>query len=189
MTRRSGSVAYAHTGRGGPPREASTPPTDLPIFWLWALTEYVWATGDRALLDEPIPFDPPAAGAATPRQRVALAHRYLVERIGTGPHGLVRVGSGDWADPISAMVADRRAFHEHGESGFNTAFAVHVLPRAAELVAHDDPALAAELRATADGCAGRWRRRGTARGSFVASTGGVDRWGIGTCSSTVRSGA
>ncbi|MFN8040210.1 MAG: hypothetical protein U0Q07_13445 [Acidimicrobiales bacterium] len=151
MTRRSGSVAYAHTGRG---RTTSggihAAPTDLPIFWLWALTEYVWATGDRALLDEPIPFDPPAAGAATPRQRVALAHRYLVERIGTGPHGLVRVGSGDWADPISAMVADRRAFHEHGESGFNTAFAVHVLPRAAELVAHDDPALAAELRATAD---------------------------------------
>ena len=151
MTRRSGAVAYAHTGRG---RTTSggihAAPTDLPIFWLWALTEYVWATGDRAFLDEELPFDPPEAGSATPRQRVALAHRYLVERIGTGPHGLLRVGSGDWADPISAMVADRRAFHERGESGFNTAFAVHVLPRAAALVADDDAALAGELRATAE---------------------------------------
>ncbi|MEZ5143909.1 MAG: hypothetical protein R2726_15520 [Acidimicrobiales bacterium] len=150
LTRPSGAVAYAHTGRGrttsGGIHDA---PTDLPLFWMWALTEYVWGTGDRAFLDEELPFDPPAAGRATPRERVLVATRYLREEVGAGPHGLLRVGSGDWADPISAMVRDRRAFHRHGESGFNTGFAAFVLPRAADLVADTHPAEAAALRAWA----------------------------------------
>lgn len=162
LTRPSGAVHYAHTGRGratGGGIHAS--PTDLPIFTLWALTDYVWATGDRGFLDRPVPFWPLAAQrSATPRERVVLAARYLAERVGVGPHGLLRVGSGDWADPISAMVADRRAFHHHGESGFNTAFAVYALPRAAELVADSHPAEAGAMRDLADqlraAMAGAW---------------------------------
>lgn len=151
MTRPSGSVLYAHTGRGQcTSGGVHAAPTDLPIFFLWALTEYVWATGDRALLDQPVPFYPAEDRAtATPRDRVAQAFHYLRDRVGRGPHGLLRVGSGDWADPIAAMVADRRAFHEHGESGFNTAFAVYVLPRAASLIAESHPIDAAEMVALA----------------------------------------
>jgi hypothetical protein len=170
LTRPSGGVHYAHTGRGratGGGIHAS--PTDLPIFTLWALTEYVWATGDRAFLDRPVPYWPAAAGrTGTPRERVLVAARYLAERVGVGPHGLLRVGSGDWADPISAMVPDRRAFHEHGESGFNTAFAAYALPRAAELVAAEHPAearwmrgLAADLRRAMETTwTGEWFLRG-----------------------------
>lgn len=173
MTRPSGGMHYAHTGRGrctsGGVHES---PTDLPIFLLWAITEYVWATGDRDFLDVPVPFAPSrratTAAAATPRERLLLAWCYLRDRIGTGPHDLLRVGSGDWADPISAMVPDRRAFHERGESGFNTAFAVHALPRAALLLADDHPvdaaemqAFAADLRRAAEATfTGRWFLRG-----------------------------
>lgn len=162
MARPSGATAYAHTGRG---RTTSgglhAAPTDLPLFFLWSLTEYVWATGDHAFLDEPV-------CGATPLDRAVVALRYVEERVGRGEHGLLRVGSGDWSDPISAMVADRGAFHERGESGFNTAFAVYALPRAAALVRarHPDAAaraddLATELcRAMEDTWTGSWFLRG-----------------------------
>lgn len=170
MMRPSGSTFYAHTGRG---RCTSgglhAAPTDLPLFFLWAVSEYVWATGDRALLDEWVPFWPIADGeGSTTRERLALAVRYVEERVGLGPHGLLRVGSGDWSDPISAMVRDRRAFHEHGESGFNSGFAAFALPRAAALLdgAHAAEAarardLAASLaRSMADCWTGSWFVRG-----------------------------
>lgn len=170
MTRPSGSMVYAHTGRG---RLTSggihAAPTDLPLFLLWALTEYVWSTGDVAFLDRVVPFAPPDDGpGGTVRERVLLAWRYVRDRIGRGGHGLLRVGSGDWADPISAMVPDRHAFHERGESGFNTALGVFALPRAADLIGADHPgeaeamrAFAGELRAAmADAWAGDWFLRG-----------------------------
>jgi len=170
LTRPSGATHYAHTGRG---RATSggvhAAPTDLPLFFLWSLTEYVWSTGDRSFLDEEVPFYPASsASSATPRERAVLALHYLDERVGRGPHGMLRVGSGDWSDPISAMVPDRGAFHERGESGFNTAFAAYVLPRVAELLEPDAPAiadrasvLAAELRgAMEDAWTGRWFLRG-----------------------------
>lgn len=170
MTTPGGATHYAHTGRG---RCTSggihAAPTDLPIFFLWALTDYVFATGDRAFLDVDIPYYPPSRGkSATPRQRLTQAFEYLRERVGTGPHGLLRVGSGDWADPISAMVPDRRAFHESGESGFNTAFATYALPRAATMIESVDPETARSMRELAAGLrsameqawTGRWFLRG-----------------------------
>lgn len=151
LTKPSGSMHYAHLGRG----QASSggihaAPTDLPLFLLWAITEHVWTTGATVFLDEPQPFHPKGSGqAATVAERVVLAWRYLRDRVGLGPHGLLRVGSGDWNDPISAMVPDRKAFHEHGESMFNTGFACHVLPRAADLIEAHDADAATEMRAFA----------------------------------------
>lgn len=170
MTKPSGTVFYAHTGRGQCTSGGlHAAPTDLPLFFLWSLTDYVWTTGDAAFLDEPVPFYPAEDGnTATPRERALLALRYIDERVGRGPHGLLRVGSGDWSDPISAMVADRKAFHEHGESGFNTAFAVYALPRVAALLEHEHPeeadaarSLAAELRTAVETTwTGEWFLRG-----------------------------
>lgn len=170
MQHPSGSLLYAHTGRG---RATSggihAAPTDLPLWLLWAVTEHVWATGDHRLLDTVVPWCPvDRARPATGREHLVRAARHLLDRVGTGPHGLLRVGSGDWADPISAMVPDRAAFHAHGESTFNTGFACHVLPRAATLLSDHHPDLADELRHTADDLAtamdgawtGRWWLRG-----------------------------
>ena len=172
MTTRRGVVQYAHTGRGMTTSGGiHTAPTDLPLFVLWAVSEWVLATGDRSLLDEQVHFWPPRPErtvSSTVRDRLLLAWHRLRDDIGVGPHGLVRVGSGDWADPISAMVPDRRAFHTHGESGFNTGFAAYVLPRAAWLLDGTHPDDAAAMRAfgwaAADALAATWNGRWFLRG-------------------------
>ncbi|MCX7620289.1 MAG: hypothetical protein N2037_05515 [Acidimicrobiales bacterium] len=171
MTKPNGLSHYAHTGRGQcTAGGVHSSPTDLPIFFLWAITEYVWSTGDTTVLGEREPFYPRARGlSATGAERIVLAFNALRDRVGQGPNGLLRVGSGDWADPISAMVRDRHAFHKHGESGFNTAFAVYALPRAAELIEAQAPeaaaamhAFAGELRRAMESTwTGRWFLRGT----------------------------
>jgi hypothetical protein len=170
MQRRDGALAYAHTGRGRcTDGGIHAAPSDLPLWLLWAVTDHIWVTGDRSLLDVVVPWCPAPAQPASPvREHLVAAARHLLDGVGRGPNGLVRVGSGDWADPISAMVPDRNAFHRDGESTFNTGFACYVLPRVATLLAPDVPDLAAELRSVADALrvsleaawTGRWWRRG-----------------------------
>lgn len=170
MQRPDGALAYAHTGRGRcTDGGIHAAPSDLPLWLLWAVTDHIWVTGDRSLLDVVVPWCPAPAQPASPvRDHLVAAARYLLDGVGRGPNGLVRVGSGDWADPISAMVPDRSAFHRDGESTFNTGFACYVLPRVATLLAPDVPELAAELRTVSDelrasldaAWTGRWWRRG-----------------------------
>ncbi len=170
MTRTSGSMFYMHAGRGWcSDVVVHQRPSDLPIFLLWALCEYVEASGDESFLDERVPFYPLHEGyGSTVAERISLAFRWLADRLGTGPHGMLRVGSGDWADPISMMVDDAHAFHRSGESGLNTAFACHVLPRAASLLRSRDPETAAEMEEFAEALAsamqqawtGSWYLRG-----------------------------
>ncbi|MCC5954013.1 MAG: hypothetical protein JJU45_18105, partial [Acidimicrobiia bacterium] len=156
MISSSGVMHYAHCGRGmctsGGIHAA---PTDLGLFLMWALTECAWATGDEAFLDAVMPFWCRRAGgeqvhSSTVRQRALLAWPDLAERIGVGDRGLVRVGSGDWSDPISAMVPDRAQFRRRGESTFNTGVAAWVLPRAAALLEGTHPGEAAEMRSWAE---------------------------------------
>lgn len=160
MQRPDGALEYAHTGSGYMTGALiHKAPSDLPLMLLWALCEYVWSTGDTAFLDGD------TAGAADAGLR---AWRYMRDTVGRGPHGLIRAGSGDWNDPISAYVPDRRAFHRDGESTYNSALAVHVLPRAATLLEGHSPEDAAEMRdwaaelaAAVDACwAGEWYLRG-----------------------------
>ena len=109
-------------------------PSDLDLFFLWALTEYLAATGDRAFLEDPSPFWPKATSApvATPEHaRASLTH--LMDVVGLGPDGLIRVRTGDWSDGIVFEADDRELAEEIGESIPNTQMAVWVLPRAAAL--------------------------------------------------------
>ncbi len=168
LSRPSGALYYAHFGRGQVSSGGiHAAPTDLPLFLLWAAAEYVAATGDVGLLDAPVPGGGPQGGSVA--ERLVATWRYLRDRVGLGPHGLLRVGSGDWNDPISAMVPDRAAFHDRGESMFNTAMACAVLPMAADLLAGHAPddaagmrAVASDLRRAAEDTAwtGRWFLRG-----------------------------
>lgn len=170
MTAPDGSMFYGYTGYGKCVSVGvHKAPTDLQLFFLWALSEYVWATGDHAFLEELVPFYPKHLQAvSTVGERVRLAWRYVRDRVGCGEHGMLRVGSGDWSDPISMMVRNRFAFRRRGESGFNTAMALYVLPRAADLLTPTDPQEAEEIRAFVErlraamerAWTGRWFLRG-----------------------------
>ena len=92
------------------------------LLWLpWAVAEYLEKTGDASLLGETAPFlrseplraeerdryetavaDGPAAGVAEHCRR-ALA---LVMQRGTGPHGLLWIGSGDWNDGFDRVAGE-----------------------------------------------------------------------------------
>jgi hypothetical protein len=140
--------SYAFQGHGMlDDASIHTAPSDLPLFFLWALGEYVGATGDEGFLDAAAPYYP---RDARPNAQVwdhlvgALRHQFDV--VGTGEHGLIRVQTGDWSDGIVVSAPDRALAIEKGESVPNTQLAVAVLPRIADLVAARDPALAAEIR-------------------------------------------
>ena len=137
MTLPSGEMLYSHVGHGQSTGAGGihSAPTDLPLFFIWAVLEYISATGDRSILDVDAPFYPKENGkSSTVRERISIAWKYMRDGVGTGPHDLLRAGTGDWNDPISYTVKKPGVFHRMGESCFNTAMALWVLPRAAKLV-------------------------------------------------------
>lgn len=123
-------------------------PSDLPLFFLWALGEYLGATGDLAFFDEKAPYWPRTARpGATVWDHTAGALKHLFQAVGTGEHGLIRIGTGDWSDGIVMEAPDRELAIAKGESVPNTQMAVAVLPRIADLVEPRAPELAQEIRA------------------------------------------
>lgn len=127
-------------------------PSDLDLFFVWALGEYVGATGDTFFLDRKVPFWPREARPdATSWDHLAAALNHLFEVVGTGEHGLIRVGTGDWSDGIVIESPNRDLAIEAGESVPNTQMAIAVLPRIADLVEERDPALAETIREHVDG--------------------------------------
>ena len=142
---RLGTFHYAHAGYGAAlSGGVHAAPTDLGLVQLWAIAEYLEATGDSSVLDEVIHVRGPNRVGWTPTLgEVALVTASGIEgNVGLGPHGLLRVGSGDWADPISLMVSRRGTFRRHGESSFNTGMALAVLPMVASLLGGLDPTVA-----------------------------------------------
>ncbi len=121
-------------------------PSDLTIFLLWGISEYIGATGDVAFLDEPMPFYPKeSVPGAVVWDHIHDAIRHLFDTVGTGEHGLIRVQTGDWSDGIVMEAKDRNLAIEKGESVPNTQMAVAILPRVSELIKDRDPALSAEI--------------------------------------------
>lgn len=182
MARPDGTFHYAHCGFGGTASAGvHESPTDLPLFFLWAVCRYVAESGDESVLDEAVvprgqrgsrgrrgSRDARLRSTSTVARVMSVCVEALRERVGFGPHGMLRAGSGDWADPISLMVRRRRAFHRDGESTFNTAMALAVLPDVAKLIEERDPSVAAACRLLVDALDvafesawnGRWYLRG-----------------------------
>lgn len=145
-----GRFSYAFQGHGvlDDALGIHASPSDLDLFFLWGLGEYIGATGDVSFLDASVPFYPKEARPlATVMDHVEAAVRHLVDVVGTGEHGLVGIGDGDWSDGISLEAPDYALAIAEGESVPNTQMAIAVLPRIADLVAGRAPALADELRA------------------------------------------
>ena len=122
-------------------------PSDLPLFFLWAVGEYLGATGDLGFLDEHAPYWPRESRPdATVWSHAVGALRHLFDVVGTGEHGLVRIGTGDWSDGILQEAPNRELAVQKGESVPNTQMAVAVLPRIADLIEPRAPQLAVEIR-------------------------------------------
>lgn len=145
--RADGRMSYAYHGYGVlDDAIIHYAPSDLYLFFLLALNEYLAATGDTTLLDELI--EPYPAGSGPRRtvfEQTRLGIRHLFDTIGTGEHGLIRLQTGDWADGIVLQSKDINLAVAKGESVPNTQMAAYVLPRTAAWVRDRDPRLADEL--------------------------------------------
>jgi hypothetical protein len=168
-----GSIPYALVG-SGVPMPSAMDPGDQEMWLLWTTAEYVLATRDKKFLDEKVvPYPHQTAGPSDPTVRERLGHAYshLVNVIGVGKHGLMRLAKGDWNDGVViGRVADKYMdeVRTQGESVLNAAMACYVLDYYAQMLAYvGDVAKAAEARAKAgdqrmavrENWTGRWFRR------------------------------
>jgi len=122
-------------------------PSDLDLFFLLAMTEYLGATGDVAFLDERVSYWPKAPeNEASVLDHVRRAVLHLLGDVGLGEHGLVRIGTGDWSDGIVVGSPNRELAMKSGESVPNSQMALAVLPAIASLLEPRDAALAKRVR-------------------------------------------
>ncbi len=168
-----GSIPYGIVG-SSVPMPVVFRPSDMEMWLLWLASEYVLATRDKSFLEEKVPGYPrQEASPADPTVRELLRRSFvhLVEGIGVGRHGLMRLSNGDWNDDIvvghvpQALAAEVR---QEGESVLNAAMAGYVLDYYARLLTYIGDAKAAnEAHAKAEAqrqavradWEGRWFRR------------------------------
>jgi len=148
---RDGGFPYATFGygkaSGGGVHSLSS---DLDLFVMWALAEYVNVTRDFDFLNEDNAYYPKADGKrGTVLEDVRASWKHLNEKIGLGPHGLIRAGTGDWNDVLIAFSRVPPLTIWRGESSLNAGLATVALPAMADALQQADPALAAEMRALA----------------------------------------
>ncbi len=97
-----GEIPYAITGHG---MYMPSPfkPSDLELWLLWVLSEYVLATRDLAFLEEELPTYPlygKKAGKAKVKEIAYRCYTHLTKITGIGTHGLLRLSNGDWNDMV-----------------------------------------------------------------------------------------
>jgi len=121
--------------------------SDLDIFLLWALGEYLGMTRDFDFLQESLPYYPPSkkqGGTVLDHARTAFGH--LTEKVGLGPHGVIRCGTGDWNDVLFAFSNFSPYTLWYGESSLNAGLATLALPPLAEALETVDSGFAQALR-------------------------------------------
>jgi len=170
QTHPSGEVPYSEVANGLI-ETAEFIPSDNDLWLLWAVSDYILSTRDRQFLTEVCSYWPPPYTRPEPVwDHCVRAFRHLTEDVGYGPHGLVRMRTSDWNDGIilEGNVPMDRVWAE-GESTLNSAMAVHVLRRFAELASYaHQPVMAQRAREHADKLAEAvracWRGRHINRG-------------------------
>ena len=128
--RDDGSIPYGIVGHGVIAPIVSDNASDLPLWLLWAASEYVLATRDAGFLKERIParFSATAGRTDTVRNLLERCYRHQVNDVGVGQHGIVRMLADDWNDGLLATWA-QSAFKqsvEQGESVLNAAMSAWV---------------------------------------------------------------
>lgn len=154
--RPDGSIPYGIVGHGMPMPTVSDNSSDMPMWLLWASSEYVLATRDVAFLDEQVTtVYGPSAGAESVRELLARCYRHEVQDVKTGEHGLMRMLQDDWNDalvPAWVPPASLAECREQGESVLNSAMAAYVFDHYARLLdyAGGGAGVTAEIRGTAE---------------------------------------
>jgi Glycosyl hydrolase 36 superfamily, catalytic domain len=138
--RPDGSLPYGLVGNGMIMPTTSDNASDLPMWLLWAVSDYVFATRDKAFLEESVTTVYGAgAGTESVGNLLARCHRHLVKDVKTGEHGLMRMLHDDWNDALVmgwVPQKDLAECLEKGESVLNSAMASYVFDRYAQLLAY-----------------------------------------------------
>lgn len=154
--------------------------SDLDIFFLWGLGEYLGMTRDYDFLNESLSYYPPAkkrSGTVLDHARTAFKH--LTEKIGLGPHGVIRCLTGDWNDVLFAFSKFSLFTLFRGESSLNAGLVTLALPPLAAVLEPVDAELSNAMRQFSEAQAkalqqfwtGQWVARGyTGRGDKMLGT-------------------
>jgi Glycosyl hydrolase 36 superfamily, catalytic domain/Glycosyltransferase family 36 len=138
--RPDGSIPYGIVGHGLPMPTTSDKSSDMPMWLIWAVSEYVLATRDVRFLDsEVVAFYGESAGRDSVRNLLARCYRHLTDDVRTGEHGLMRMLQDDWNDALVnawTTQAESKEVVEKGESVLNSAMAAYVFDYYARLLAY-----------------------------------------------------
>jgi hypothetical protein len=136
---KDGSIPYGITGNGMI-MPSLWNPSDLQLWVLWLLSEYILSSRDIEFLQEELltyPIHRTSSKKSTVKDLVYLTLDYFLNTIGKGKHGLVRVADCDWNDMvISGFVPEDKQdeVKKIGESCLNTAMTIHVFSRFIEML-------------------------------------------------------
>ena len=179
--RPDGSIPYGIVGHGMPMPTVSDNSSDMPMWLIWAVSEYILATRDVRFLDSDVvtvyggaakAAHWEGANRASVRDLLARCHNHLTKEVNTGEHGLMRMLQDDWNDAlVQAWVPpkDVKECLEKGESVLNSAMAAYVFDYYARLLAYagDDEHITTPIRRKAEEhraavrgqWTGKWLRR------------------------------
>lgn len=176
----TGQITYSFAGHGfiSNALNVHNKPSDLDLFFLLGMTEYLAATGDFDFLKEEVPYYPPNrphnAPGDTVLDHIRFAVKHLFEGVGIGRNDLVKVGSGDWSDSIVLETALKdgpgpfgvtyQNSKDNGESVPNTQMALYVLPLLSAILAERAPDVGQVIGQHIDrlrsGASRQWNERG-----------------------------
>lgn len=154
--RDDGSLPYGIVGHGVVAPMLSDNASDLPLWLLWTVSEYVLATRDTDFLSEeiPLPFSQTSNRKERVRNLLKRCYQHQVKDVGVGQHGIMRMLVDDWNDGLIYTWAASAINEciEQSESVLNSAMAAWVFDRYAQLLeyAGNPSPLAREVRASAD---------------------------------------
>lgn len=158
--RPDGSIPYSVTGHGMIVPTVLDNSSDMPLWLIWAVCEYLLATRDVRFLDSEVVTvygaDPNAirgqgAGRDTVRNLLARCYHHLDQDVKMGEHGLMRILRDDGNDSLFngwVPQADIKECVEKGESVLNSAMAAYVFDRYARTLAYagDEERITAPIR-------------------------------------------
>ena len=153
--RPDGSIPYGIVGHGMPMPTTSDNSSDMPLWLLWTVSEYILATRDTAFLDSEIVPVYGQQNRESVRGLLARCYKHLVEDVKTGQHGLMRMLHDDWNDALVPGWVPQASLQEcldKGESVLNSAMAAYVFDYYALILTYagDDGRLSSPIRRKAE---------------------------------------